>query len=121
MNELQLVTTLSMLAPASYANSGAVAAAAAVVDMRPYEGTALVVQAKGAGTGTFDNKLQDSPDGVNDWADMGVEFAQAGTTAGLQTRAVNVNAHRRYWRCAGTIGTGPHLADITLIARPKYI
>lgn len=121
MNELQIVTTRSMLAPASYATTGAVAAAAAVVDMLPYEGMALVALSKGVGTGTLDVKLQDSPDGTNDWQDMSVAFAQAGTGAGLQTRTVNVNAQRRFWRCVGTIATGPHLASITLHARPKYL
>lgn len=90
-------------------------------DLQQYEGFALVAQNKGTGTGTLDGKLQHSDDGATGWVDTGLAFAQASTTANLQTLAFDTKALKRYVRYVGTIVTGPHLLSVTLTGAKKYL
>lgn len=111
-------TTTALLASASAASTAA--ATSAAFDLQQYEGPVLVLQNKGAGTGTLDGKLQHSDDGATGWTDAGIAFAQAGATAQLQARYFNASSTKRFVRYVGTIATGPHLLGVTLSGVKKY-
>ncbi len=112
-------TAVNMLASVSAANTAA--ATSSGVDLQDYDGTVLVIQNKGAGTGTLDGKIQDSADNTN-FADVsGLTFTQATTGANLQQLAFDRRLVRRYVRYLGTIVTGPHVLSVTLVGGKKNI
>lgn len=73
------------------------------------EGRLVLNSTAGAVAGnTLDVKLQDSPDGVNGWADTGHAFAQVTNAASHQVIAVNLDGLRKFVRVVDTIaGTTP--------------
>jgi hypothetical protein len=95
------------------------------VDMRDYEGQALVVLSFGAGGGTtptLDVKLQDSPDDSTYTDITGKAFTQVTGTASLQTMAIDLNGANRYIRAVRTIsGTSPTFDGAVTIAGRKKI
>lgn len=110
--------TTALLACASAANTAA--ATSTAFDLQQFDGPLLVLQNKGAGTGTLDGKLQHSDDGSTGWADAGVTFAQASTAAQIQARYFEARSMKRYIRYVGTIVTGPHLLGVTISGVKKY-
>ena len=110
-------TTTALVAAASQSST----VTSSAIDLQPYTGFALVIQNKGAGTGTLDGKLQHSDDGSTGWADAGIAFAQAGTTAETQARSFETRGLKRFVRYVGTIATGPHLLGVTVTGSRKYL
>lgn len=108
--------TTAMVVAASQAST----VTSSAVDLLQYEGPMLLVQNKGAGTGTLDGKLQHSQDGSTGWTDAGLAFTQATTAANLQTLYFDPKALQRYVRYVGTIVTGPHLLGVTVSGTKKY-
>lgn len=81
----------------------------AAVDVRDYEGMALITQMVGVPTAgsspTWDGKVQTSADGSTGWADVtGATFTQVTSAAAVQAIAVDLNACSRYIRVVGTLG-----------------
>ena len=114
-------TVASLLPPASYANTAAVAAAATSVDLLDYEGPVLITQHHGAGTGTLDGKIQDSDDNTS-FADVsGLTFTQSTTGADIKTLVVQSKQVRRYIKYVGTIGTGPQIAGVSMSGVKKSV
>lgn len=106
--------------PLVVAASQSATVTSASLDLLQYTGPALVVQNKGAGTGTLTGKLQHSQDNST-WSDAGIAFTAAGTAADLQALSFDTKAVYRYVRYVGTIVTGPHLLGVTISATKKYI
>ena len=74
-----------VLAPIDCADTAA--ATSSAVDTNDYEGGVIVIQNKGAGTGTLDGKIQDSADNSS-FADVsGLTFSQSTTTADIKAIA----------------------------------
>lgn len=91
------------------------------IDLQPYDGPILILQAGGVGTGTLDGKIQDSADNTT-FADVsGAVFAQKTTTAGTQALVINTASVRRYIRYVGTVVTGPQLLAVTATGFRKLI
>jgi hypothetical protein len=91
------------------------------LDVRDLEGPLLIIQSAGAGTGdgaTLDGKLQDSPDGLASWADLGgAAFAQVVDADSVQKKTLNPNGTRGYLRYIGTIaGDTPSFPFCVLVA-----
>lgn len=112
-------TTVQVLAAVSAANTAA--ATSSGVDLNDYEGPVVVIQNKGAGTGTLDGKVQDSADN-SAFADVsGLTFTQSTTTADLKTLVFDRKSVRRYVRYVGTVGTGPQLVAVSLTGMKKTV
>lgn len=113
-------TVTQMLVPSSQTST--VDATSQGVDLVDYDADLLVIQHKGAGTGTLDGKIQDSATGSGGWADVaGLTFTQAGTSADLQKLSVPAHTTRRFVRYVGTIVTGPHQLGVTLVGVKRNV
>lgn len=112
-------TAVQVLAPVDAANTAA--ATSTGVDLRDYDGTVLFIQNKGAGTGTLTGAIEDSADNVSFAAVSGAAFTQAGTTANMQSLAIDRRSLRRYVRYVGTVGTGPQLVGVTMVGGKKIV
>lgn len=83
------------------------------VDVRTYKGGLIVQQLTGAIAGTdtptLAGKIQTSPDGTNDWADItGATFTAVTAADSFQKIGFVANETRGYIRYVGTItGTNP--------------
>lgn len=112
-------TAVSLLAAVDAANTAA--ATGGWVDVRGYEGPALVVQNGGLGTGTLTGKLQHADDssGTNGEDLTGATFTQKGTAVNVQKLAIVPNQTRGFIRYVGTVGTGPQQVAVTLVAARK--
>lgn len=112
-------TAVSLLASVDAANTAA--ATGAWVDVRDYEGPALVVQNAGLGTGTLTGKLQHADDGSGTNAEdlTGAAFVEKTTAANQQKLAFIPNRTRGFVRYVGTVGTGPQQVAATLVAVKK--
>lgn len=112
-------TAVALLAAVDAANT--TAATGGWVDVRGYEGPALVVQNGGLGTGTLNGKLQHADDGsgTNGEDLEGATFTQKGTAVNTQKLAFMPNRTRGFVRYVGTVGTGPQQVAVTLVAARK--
>jgi hypothetical protein len=110
---------VSLLAAGSKANTAA--ATGSGVDLQAYEGPVVITQDHGASTGTLDGKIQDSADNSS-FADVsGLTFTQETTTAGIQKLVVQSKQVRRYIKYVGTVGTGPQVVGVSMLAVPKIV
>lgn len=92
------------------------------IDLVDYDADLLLVQNKGAGTGTLDGVVQDSADGSTDWVTVtALQFAQAGTAADLQTLRIPKKAVRRFIRYRAVVVTGPQLLAVSLIGVKRRV
>lgn len=116
------VDVLKLLAPSRHTAS----ANGTGIDLKDYEGHALVILEMSAGGGTtptLDVKLQDSPDN-SAWTDItGKAFTQSTTAESRQVMAVDLNGANRYIRAVKTItGTSPtYDGAVVLCARKKIL
>ena len=95
------------------------------LDLKDYEGQALVIFDYGAGGGTtptFDLKLQDSPDNSTFTDISGKAVTQITTTASKQLLSLELDGLNRYVRAVRTItGTSPTYDGATLLVARKKI
>jgi hypothetical protein len=119
-NEGQAASVKILLNPASAANTAA--ATSAWTDVRDAEGDILFVNQVGALTGSIAWTIEHADDGsgTNSAAITPNEGAySAGAATQVQKRTVSANACKGFIRCVGTIVTGPALASVLILYRPK--
>ncbi len=117
----QVLSLLSLLPSASYANTAA--ATGAAIDLNDYEGeAAITLMASAGGTGSVDVTIQDSSDGSTGWANIsGAAFTQVTTAASQQKIALKTDGCKRYIRALGTIATGPQVFSVSALAAKKVL
>jgi len=98
----------------------------AIVDLQGYQGKLKVVLNSGSGGGTnptLDVKIQDSADGSSFTDVSGLTFTQVGSSASIQSLAVDTRAVRRYIRAVLTIsGTSPSFGlSITAVGQKQIM
>lgn len=112
------VTALSAVLAITATGNGA------AVDVSAYHGLGLLVLNSGAGNaGTSTFKIQDSPDGTNDWADVtGGAFTAVATTAAEQTLKINTDRLRKFVRVVDTLAGGANAISrsIVLVGSKQY-
>lgn len=93
------------------------------VDVRQYEGPMLIVQNKGAGTGSLAGKIQHASDGAGTGAaDLpGAAFTLVTTAAGQQMLAIRPSETLGWIRYVGTIVTGPQLVAVSAAGVLKVV
>ena len=108
------VTAVSMIDPASCANTAA--ATSGWIDVRAAKGPILIIQQSGAITGTLDGKLQHATSsGGAGAADItGAVFTQVDAANKVETLNF-VATTGPYIKYIGTVGTGPVVLGVTCI------
>ena len=108
---------VQVLPAVSAANTAA--ATSSGVDLTGYDGVVAVVVNCGAITGTMDPKIQDSADNSS-FADVaGLTAAQVATASQVRVIKFQRRDVRRYIKFVGTVGTGPVLIGVTLVANKQ--
>lgn len=119
-NEGQAATTKKLLDPVSAANTAA--ATSAWISAADAEGDIMFVNQVGALTGSITWTIETASDsgGTGAAAITPNEGAYAAGAANqIQKRTVNKNAGKGFYRCVGTIVTGPALVGASISYRPK--
>jgi hypothetical protein len=119
-NEGQAATVKVLLNPASAANTAA--ATSAWIDVRDAEGDIVFVNQVGTLTGSIAWTIEHADDsgGTNSAAITPNEGAYAaGAATQVQKRTIAANGCKGFIRCVGTIVTGPALASVLILYRPK--
>jgi hypothetical protein len=109
-----------VLAPIDCADTAA--ATSGWIDVRTYEGDIAFIQATGVVTaGTIVGKIQDATaiDGTGAADISGMAFTSVGTASDndVQKLVIRASATRGFVRYVGTIGTGPALVGVSMLAR----
>ncbi len=94
------------------------------VDVRGMVGDLVVVQSVGAITGNIAGALltSNASNGANNSAmtfDDGNNFALVSNANNIQIKTVDVNKSGGWIQYVGTVGTGPAVVAVDVIARPK--
>jgi len=122
----QAAEVVSILAPASAANTAA--ATSAWIDVRKYEGDIVIISNVGIVTaGSLTPTIEDATDGAgaggaaitpNEGAFTAVTVANDPL---LEKRTVSASAVRGWIRYVGTIATGPSLVSVTAGGKKKVV
>lgn len=121
-NEGQAATTKKLLDPVSAANTAA--ATSAWISAADAEGDIVFVNQVGALTGSITWTIETASDsgGTGAAAITPNEGAYAAGAANqIQKRTVNKNAGKGFYRCVGTIVTGPAVVAVSISYRPKIV
>lgn len=117
------VSAVSILTSASAADTAA--ATSGWVDISSYEGFLVFTQAVGTITGTLDGIIQHATDGSGTGAATAASFSTQVTTSNdapnVQKAIVECNAIGSHVRYLGTVGTGPSVVGVTMLATPKTV
>lgn len=119
-NEAQAATSKKLLDPVSAANTAA--ATSAWISAADAEGDIMFVNQVGALTGSITWTIETASDagGTGAAAITPNEGAYAAGAANqIQKRTVNKNAGKGFFRCVGTIVTGPALVGVSMHYGPK--
>lgn len=122
--EAKAATATALLNSANAANTAQ--ATGGWVDIRGFVGDLVVIQNVGAITGNIAGALKASTaaNGANNVAlpfDDGNNFALVSAANNIQIKTVDVNSCSGWVQYVGTVGTGPAVVGVTLIARPKVM
>jgi hypothetical protein len=119
-HDASAATSVVVLNTVSAANTAA--ATSALIDCRPYKGTLVFIIQTGAITGTLDGKLQGADDaGGTNLADITGATATQVTTANKIARISVPATARPFIKYVGTVGTGPVLIAVSLMAHPGSV
>lgn len=117
-SDLYKTTAVVILSPADHANTAA--ATSGWVDVRSYEGELAFIQQTGVVTaGTIAGLIQHADDNSGTNAETLVSFTSVGTSTDLdvQKQTAPARATRGFVKYIGTIGTGPAIAGVTMLAK----
>lgn len=121
-HEAQAATSKKLLDPVSAANTAA--ATSAWISAADAEGDIMFINQVGALTGSITWTIETATDnsGTGGVAITPNEGAYAAGAANqIQKRTVNKNAGKGYFRCVGTIVTGPALVAVSISYRSKIV
>jgi hypothetical protein len=119
-HDASAASSVVVLNTVSAANTAA--ATSGWIDVRPYKGTLVFIQQTGAITGTLDGKLQGADDsgGTNSADITGATTPQV--TAANKVQRISIPATQRpFIKYVGTVGTGPVLIAVSLLAHPGSV
>lgn len=117
-SDIYSTSAVVLLSPADHADTAA--ATGSWVDVRAYEGELGFIQQTGVVTaGTIVGVIQHADDGSGTNAETLVSFTSVGTSTDLsvQKQSAPARTTRGYVRYVGTIGTGPAIAGVTMLAK----
>lgn len=121
-SDVRAVSPVVILAPIDCANTAA--ATSGWIDVRTYEGDIAIIQSTGVVTaGTIAGKIQEATDGSGTGAAdiTGATFTSVGTSTDNDVQKLVIRNTAGYIRYMGTIGTGPALVGVSMLARKETV
>lgn len=121
-SDVRAVSPVVILAPIDCADTAA--ATSAWIDVRTYEGDIAIIQSTGVVTaGTIAGKIQEATDGSGTGAAdiTGATFTSVGTSTDNDVQKLVIRNTAGYIRYVGTIGTGPALVGVSMLARKETV
>lgn len=121
-SDVRSVSPVVILAPIDCADTAA--ATSGWIDVRTYEGDIAIIQSTGVVTaGTIAGKIQEATDGSGTGAAdiTGATFTSVGTSTDNDVQKLVIRNTAGYIRYVGTIGTGPALVGVSMLARKETV
>lgn len=121
-SSVRAVSPVVILAPIDCADTAA--ATSGWIDVRTYEGDIAIIQSTGVVTaGTIAGKIQEATDGSGTGAAdiTGATFTSVGTSTDNDVQKLVIRNTAGYIRYVGTIGTGPALVGVSMLARKETV